>query len=290
MPQGKQRKEAARDGKEREGMRATVLTDNIRTKELAGEWGLSIWIEAQGRKLLLDTGASGLFLENAGKLQIPIKEADFAVLSHAHYDHANGMRHFFAENDHAPFYVRDTTAENCYLKKGILKHYIGIPKGILKKYEGRFRTVEGDCALAEGIYLIPHKTEGLESIGRREHMYRKMKGHHYVADDFSHEQSLVVDTPEGLVILNSCSHGGADNIITEVSHTFPEKKIRALIGGFHLFNKSEVEIRDLAERIRSTGISRVYTGHCTGKRAYDILRETLGDQLQQLSVGMVIEL
>lgn len=117
-----------------------------------------------------------------------------------------------------------------------------------------------------------------------------MKGHHYVPDDFSHEQSLVVDTPDGLVILNSCSHGGADTIITEVSDTFPGKKILALIGGFHLFNKSEEEVRELAERIKRTGISRVYTGHCTGKRAYAILKETLGDQLWQLSVGMGIEL
>lgn len=271
-------------------MRATILTDNIRTKELAGEWGLSIWIEARDRKILLDTGSSKLFLENAKKLQIPIKEADFAVLSHAHYDHANGMQYFFAENAHAPFYLRDTTAENCYLKKGILKHYIGIPKGILKRYEGRFQSVAGDYEAAEGIYLIPHKTEGLERVGQREHMYRKMKGHHYVPDDFSHEQSLVVDTPDGLVILNSCSHGGADNIITEVSNTFPGKKILALIGGFHLFNKSEEDVRELAERIKRTGISRVYTGHCTGKRAYAILKETLGDQLWQLSVGMGIEL
>lgn len=75
-------------------MKATVLADNIPQGELRGEWGLSIYIEYQGRNILLDTGASDLFLRNAGKLGKDIAKADYAVLSHAHYDHADGMRVF----------------------------------------------------------------------------------------------------------------------------------------------------------------------------------------------------
>ena len=66
------------------------------------------------------------------------------------------------------------------------------------------------------------------------------------------------------MIFNSCSHGGADTIIREVTATFPDKKVKALIGGFHLYNKTDAEILALAEGIRSTGISEIYTGHCTG--------------------------
>ena len=108
-------------------------------------------------------------------------------------------------------------------------------------------------------------------------------------DDFAHEQSLVFETPKGLVVFNSCSHGGADTIIKEVAATFADRRIIALIGGFHLFMTPEKEVRALAERIRATGIERVYTGHCTGTKAFQILKEELGDQVEQLSTGLVME-
>lgn len=109
-------------------------------------------------------------------------------------------------------------------------------------------------------------------------------------DDFSHEQSLVFETEEGLVIFNSCSHGGADNIINEVKATFPDKKVKAIIGGFHLYEKPKKEVRELAKRIKNTGIQEVYTGHCTGKKAYRVLKEELGDMVHQLNVGLEIKL
>ena len=79
-------------------MKATVLVDNIGNENTAGEWGLSFFIEYGGRKVLLDAGASGLFAENAHKLGISLAETDYAVLSHAHYDHADGMAEFFGQN------------------------------------------------------------------------------------------------------------------------------------------------------------------------------------------------
>ena len=68
------------------------------------------------------------------------------------------------------------------------------------------------------------------------------------------------------------------------------KKIYALIGGFHLFESADSEVVALAERIKATGIEQIYTGHCTGKKAYSILKESLGEKCSQLSVGLVIEL
>ena len=119
-------------------------------------------------------------------------------------------------------------------------------------------------------------------------MYRK-EGKKWKPDDFFHEQSLVFDTPEGIVIFNSCSHGGADNIIREVMESFPGKKALALVGGFHLSNKSEDFVRKLAKGIRETGITFVYTGHCTGQKAYEILKEELGSHAVQLMSGLVME-
>lgn len=270
-------------------MRATVVVDNIGTDAIPGEWGLCIYIEYGNDKVLLDTGSSGLFLENGNKLHIPLEDIDHAVLSHAHYDHANGMRQFFQVNDKANFYLRDACAENCYAGVWLFKKYIGLPKGILTEYQDRIVLVSGDYKLSEGISLIPHKTRGLAAIGKREHMYRKERSCRWSPDDFAHEQSLVFDTPEGMVIFNSCSHGGADCIINEVAATFPDKRILALAGGFHLFQRTPEEVRALAKRIKETGIQYIYTGHCTGKKAYAILKDELGDIVQQLRVGFVME-
>lgn len=269
-------------------MKATVIVDNIDQNGIPGEWGLCIYIDYEGKHVLLDTGASELFAANAKALNIDLSQADYAVLSHAHYDHANGMAKFFAINDHADFYLRKGTAENCYAKKFFFRKYIGIPKRILTDYADRITYAEGDYKLCEGIYLIPHHTPGLEVIGRREMMYQKT-AHGWKADDFSHEQSLVFETENGLVIFNSCSHGGAVNIIKEVAAVFPEQKVYGLIGGFHLFNKPEAEVRALAGKIRDTGIQYVCTGHCTKDKAYGILKEELGDIMHQLHVGLEMD-
>ena len=179
--------------------------------------------------------------------------------------------------------------------KFIFHKYIGIPRKILTKYADRIEMVSGDYKLTDGVWLIPHKTAGLGSIGERELMYRKTR-RGWMPDDFAHEQSLVLDTDKGLVIINSCSHGGAvilnscshggtENIINEVKATFPDKKVYGLIGGFHLFNKSEEEVREVASKIRGTGIDYVCTGHCTKGKAFGILKEELGDMVEQMKVG-----
>lgn len=268
-------------------MKATVLVDNIGTQETKGEWGLGIYIEHQDKKLLLDTGASSLFLDNAKKLGIHLEDVDAAVLSHAHYDHAGGMRTFFEINRKASFYLRDTAEENCYKKAWIFPCYIGIPKNIKKDYPERIQMVKGNASLMDGVYLIPHSTPGLEKIGKANRMYVK-QGRKWKPDDFSHEQSLVFDRGEDLIVFNSCSHGGADCIIREASEQL-HKPVRALIGGFHLSGKPEQEVRALAGRLKETGVQEIYTGHCTGKTSFHILQDELGDMVRQLHVGLTMD-
>ena len=268
-------------------LKATVLVDNIGTEIATGEWGLSIYIEQAGKNILLDTGASNRFLVNAKALEKDIGAVDYGVLSHAHYDHANGMQAFFEENENAKFYLQKGTGENCYFKKWFIHKYIGIPKHILTRQKDRIEYVTGKYKLYENVYLIPHTTKGLETIGAANKMYIR-DGRRWRPDDFAHEQSLVIEEEDGLIIFNSCSHGGADNIINEVSKLF-EKPAKMMIGGFHIFQKGETEIRQLAEKIKATGVKKIYTGHCTGGRAFRILQQELGDMVEQLKVGLVIE-
>lgn len=269
-------------------MRATVVVDNLRSGGLAGEWGLCLFLEYRGKKLLLDTGASALFAENADRLGLPLEEADYAVLSHAHYDHANGLERFFQRNGHAKLFLREACGENCYHKKGFFHRYIGMPRGVLASYPDRIQRVSGNFRICEGVCLVPHTTPGLEAVGRRERMYLRKEGR-WVPDDFSHEQSLVCETSRGLVVFNSCSHGGAANLIREAEAALPGRKVLALVGGLHLHNKTEAEVRALAGDLRATGIEAVYTGHCTGPKAFALLREELGGVVRQFHTGLVMD-
>lgn len=268
-------------------MIAKILIDNLTKDELIPEWGLAVWIEHDGHRFLLDTGASDKFLENAKEMGVDLGRAEFGVLSHAHYDHSDGIGAFLELNKEAPFYLRPEAKECCYSRKKIIPRYIGIEKGLLEKYEERIVYVEGDKELLPGVTLLPHKTPGLKKIGKHIGMYVR-KGLRWKYDSFAHEQSLVVETEKGLVIFNSCSHGGADNIIREVEETFPGKKIYAYIGGLHLYRSTDEEVRMLAAQIRGTGIAHIYTGHCTGDHAFALLKEALGDQVHQIYTGMEI--
>lgn len=271
-------------------MRITVLTDNTGSGRLKGEWGLSFFIEYEGKRILLDTGGSGLFRTNADLLGLDLSSVDAAVLSHAHYDHSLGMESFFEVNDRADFYISPNAAEDCYSGWRFLGHYIGLPKGILSRHASRIRRSEGVARIFPGIFVVPHSTPGLERTGRKARMYRRKGLLDYRVDDFSHEQTLVLDAADGLVILNSCSHAGVDVITAEVRKAFPEKRVKAYIGGFHLFRSSDEDVRGLASRIKDAGITELYTGHCTGERAFRILREELGQTVRQFHCGMVMEL
>lgn len=271
-------------------MKITVLSDNIGSGELKGEWGLSFHVEYDGGRILLDTGGSGLFLKNAGLLGIDLSSVDAAVLSHAHYDHSLGMVDFLEANEKAPFYLSPEASEDCYSGWRFFGRYIGIPKGILSQYSSRIRRPEGITQILPGAFIVPHSTPGLEKIGRKSRMYRRRGFLDYRVDNFSHEQTLVLKSPGGLVIFNSCSHAGADVIVDEVKRAFPADTVRAYIGGLHLFRLNDREVADAAVRIRDAGITGLYTGHCTGERAYRILRQELGDCVHQFHCGIIIEL
>ena len=273
-----------------EHMKVTVLADNIDGANLKGEWGLSHLIEYGNKTVLLDAGLSGLFAENADKLGIDLETVDFAVLSHAHDDHANGFDTFFEVNSHAPLYIAEGCREYCYDLVDGRYNYAGIPRGILKRHADRMIRAKADMMIDDGIRLLAHNTPGLDKLGVAENMYLKRGPLGYVPDDFRHEQSLIFELDDGVAVFNSCSHAGADNIVNEAIRAYPDRKIKAMIGGFHLFNKSDDYVRAFAHRLGSTGVESIYTGHCTGDRAMAILREELGDIVHSFKTGLAFEI
>lgn len=269
-------------------MEIKILMDNHAAEGFIAQWGLSVWIQYRGRKILLDTGSSGDFVQNAALMGIDLNEVEFGVLSHAHYDHGDGMEAFFEQNSRAMFYIRQGAGENCYDLKGEEPKYIGLKPGTLSRFKDRICFVDGDYELFPGVRLLPHRTAGLGEKGRKVGMYCWRDGG-WQPDSFAHEQSLVLEAEKGLVIFNSCCHAGADTIVREAQAAFPDQPIHAIVGGFHLYQMDPEEVRAFARRLAETGVAHVITGHCTGQAAYDILREELGDKVRQLSAGLVIE-
>lgn len=278
-------------------MKLTVLIENKAPEGLIAEHGLSVFIEYNQKYYLLDAGASGSFLDNADKLEIDPGRVDAAVLSHAHYDHSGGYPAFFNRNRRAGVYLQSSSGEDCYKEAGETIRYIGIPKGTLNRYRERFHYVEGKYKLDEGVWLIPHNPKTASARAAAAHMLRYI-GEGYAADNFSHEHSLVLEGRDGLVVLNSCCHSGADRVALEVMEAFPGCKIAALIGGFHLMgpsgtdsmNAEPEEVSELARRLADMGVEHIYTGHCTGDPAYAILKKILGEQIGYLGTGTVIEI
>lgn len=270
-------------------MKITVLIENTAPEGLTAEWGLSLYIEHDGLRYLLDAGSSDAFAENARALGVPLEKVDAAVLSHAHYDHSGGLDAFCMLNDHAPVYIRSSAKENCYSWHRRLPKYIGVQRGVLKKHEKRFVRVEGDHEIAAGVTLTAHRATDLKARGKAAQMYLR-KGILLVPDEFRHEQSLVFDTAEGLVIFNSCSHSGVDSILDETAQIFPGRPIRAMVGGFHLVRTPPREVRLLAQRLLKMGVPELYSGHCTGDAAMEILHQTLPGRVHTMTTGMRFEI
>ena len=223
-------------------MKMVVLVENSSRCRLCAEHGLSVYIEYEGKTYLLDTGATALFAENAKELGVDLSKVDTAFLSHAHYDHSGGFEEFFKKNDKAAVYMQETSAENCFYRTEGKDKYIGIPQHLLENYKERFRPLNAVCEVEKGVWVVPHFTGGLDEMGRRAHMYRKI-GEEFIADDFAHEQSVVFETGKGLVIFNSCSHGGIVNIVREVQMALGGQKVYAVVGGFHMMKLSGISFR-----------------------------------------------
>ncbi len=280
-------------------MKVTILIENSMNHEnraLKCEHGFSALIEHEGKKILLDAGTTASFLENGKILGEDLTDLECCVLSHGHYDHSGGFQALFEQNEQIKVYAQKTAVEDYFSGNGEF-HEIGIPKEVLA-YSDRFMLADGAKEILPDVYLVPHTTEGLGRIGEKAKLYKKA-GTEIVPDDFIHEQSLVFDTEKGLVIFNSCSHGGMANIIAEAKSICDNKPVCAYIGGLHMKGKvegvevctfSEEELDSLAGDIRNERIEKIYTGHCTGLPGLEKMQKRLGDKIVPLMTGLTFEI
>jgi len=277
-------------------MKITTLIENRASNtnpDLVSEWGLSLHIAFNNRTILFDTGASGLFSENAKLLSVNLDSVEAAVLSHHHFDHGGGLRRFLELNSKAKIYSADVPNGECYVSiLGLLNKYIGLDKEIINEYRDRFEIVTKPTEILPDVYIFPNILSiHPKPIGNKQ-LYLKKDGN-LMPDDFAHEIVMAIKDNGKLVIFTGCSHNGILNMVDTVVKEFEEIPIKALIGGFHLlasppFNfmagtRSEVE--NLGRRVLKYPVDLTYTGHCTGKKAFEVLQSVMGDKIKDVRTG-----
>jgi len=255
-------------------MKIVTLLENCACRtDMVPQHGLSLYIETGERKILFDMGQDDTFARNAENLGVDLSLVDLAVLSHGHYDHGGGLAEFLRINQKVPVYIHEGAFDQYY--NGTEK-YIGLDTSL--REDPRLIFTKGDIRLSPELRLTDCNDLGWRSCSFG---LNRKEGDAFKPDGFLHEQYLQIVEGERQVLISGCSHKGILNI---ARHFQPD----VLIGGFHL-NKVEdtSDLQRISQELLAMGTT-YYTGHCTGSRQYDVMKEVMGDRLQSISTGTVI--
>lgn len=270
----------------------TLVEDTSNSTDFTNEHGLSLYIETIGHKILFDLGASDLFLENAKKMNVSIEDVDLVIISHGHYDHGGGLKGFLETNYKAKVYINKKAFGNHFtIKPNKNKIDIGIDQSL--KWNDRIIFTEDYLYIDKELELFSN-IKGREFLSSCNNTLYRKDDEFIVADNFEHEQNLLITDNDKTILVAGCAHNGIVNIIKHISQMkgdFPNY----VFGGFHLFNyragKSEDPMitSQIGEFLNKTR-SKYYTGHCTGLDPFNQLKIVMEDNIQYLSTGSVVDI
>ena len=263
-------------------MKWTVLSDNRSSdSRLSTEHGLSILLETERHKILLDTGASDVFVRNAELLGVNLCDVDYVFISHGHSDHAGGLQYFLEHNRQAQVIVSPDAMSGMFFSKRGNVHSITTEWSDIKK--DRIVLINKSCKVSESIYAIAHIPQVHPMPKGNKNLYVEDANGELVRDAFRHELALYTD---GL-LFTGCAHSGLENILAACPYP-----VRTVVGGFHLLDgqESEEEIKALAQRLKvHYPDTQFYTSHCTGDNVFEVMKGVMDEQLQSFSAGIINE-
>jgi 7,8-dihydropterin-6-yl-methyl-4-(beta-D-ribofuranosyl)aminobenzene 5'-phosphate synthase len=259
-------------------MKWTVLSDNrTQNPSLETEHGLSILLETDKHRILLDTGANDVFIRNAEKMGIDLNTVDCVFISHGHSDHAGGLRYLMEINNKAKVIVSPHAVSGKFFSK--YNHFHSITTEWPEDSKNSFQLIDQTCEVCDNLHIIAHIPQSYPIPLGNQHLFVQDANGNYVNDDFRHELALYVD---GL-LFTGCAHSGLENILAACPYP-----VKTVIGGFHLLDdhESEEELTELAKRLTEAyPNTQFYTSHCTGDKVFTALKSVMGDQLHAFSCG-----
>ena len=233
-------------------IRMTIVYDNHPfDKDLEMDWGFSCFIEGLEKSILFDTGKNGhILLSNMRKRGIRPENIDLVLLSHAHKDHTDGLDILLTENS---------------------KMEVWLPEFFSSLFK---ETVKAEGAGVVEVDDFQKICEGAYTTG--------------VIPGWIKEQSLILDTDKGLVVITGCAHPRIVKIISTAKELL-DKSIHMVIGGFHLAGFFEDEIEEIAARFRDLGVEKVGPCHCSGDKCNIIFAKEYLDDFITIGVGKEIK-
>lgn len=278
-------------------MKITVLAENSDCKtnpwNIESENGLSLFIEFDERKILFDTGQSDLFIQNAVKMGIDLSDVDYLIISHGHFDHGGGLKHFLKINSKAKIFLHIIAVHKFYTKIfGMIPYYVGLDQKIIAK-TNRIYFIDEDTQINDKIILLEGFTELFPRPEANRALFERDKNR-FIIDKFNHEIVMLLIENDEIVLFSGCSHSGIINIIEEVKLFSRTMRIKAALGGFHIHNsirkrnEKQDYIEKLAESLRETD-PIYYTGHYTGGKNVLYIKASMGNKIQVMNTGQVFE-
>jgi 7,8-dihydropterin-6-yl-methyl-4-(beta-D-ribofuranosyl)aminobenzene 5'-phosphate synthase len=272
-------------------VRVIVLSTMLADTRGVGEWGFAALVESDGRRILFDTGKlPETVLQNARELEVDLSTVEEVILSHNHSDHTGGLvtlrRELSKSNPKA--------LSRTHVGRGIFWERPEDPPAesaltVRREYQklgGSFIEHDRPVEIHPGMWLtgpVPrvHPERNWSEVSK----VRSPEG--LVEDTIPEDQSLILETESGLVVIAGCGHAGIINTLEYARKSIREAPIEAALGGFHLFRASAEDLAWTGAKLESMGLAHLLGAHCTGIEAVFRLRENAGLDRERCLVGGV---
>jgi len=276
-------------------IKITVLCENLVGKLVgSGEHGFSAFIETEGRNYLFDTGTGRSIVSNSLALNKDLKSIKKIFLSHGHYDHTGGLAEVLKMKGEVDVHVHphvliDRTAV-LKEKDREIKRFVGIyyKEKYLESLGARFVFNTDFREVEKGLFLtgeVPRQTPFEKPDPR---LFSEIDGK-TTQDLFLDDQSLILDTDQGMVVILGCAHSGMINILHHVVDNMGKRKFHAILGGTHLDFLTPEQLEESIRALKKMEIEKIGVSHCTGMRAAFRLHQEFGNRFFYGCVGSVLE-
>lgn len=266
----------------------TVLVENTTSAmALIGEWGFAALLTVDGYPLLFDTGHREALFVNSAHLRVPLRNIQEIVLSHGHYDHCGGLPALLVKIGPRPVTAHPGIFVKRYsMAAGGQQLEVGVPftENQAIAAGAQFRYTAGPMEIRPGIFVtgtIPRHT-AFEDVGGR-FVVESEQG--IIEDHIEDDMALVIDHPQGLIVMSGCAHAGMVNTLNYAREITGKKHIQAYIGGTHLVNASPQRLEATLSYLREYRPDRIMIGHCTGFYAAAQIYQEMNQALVKIDAG-----